>query len=82
MRARLKISSDHLRKAQGDRRVQLRAGPAAEKIYFYGFACLPLLRIKIRVASFFRGDARYKQFSFANRMSIYRLAAPSLCRGD
>jgi hypothetical protein len=37
---------------------------------------------RIRVARFFGEKQDGKQFSFANRRSIYRLAAPSLCRGD
>jgi hypothetical protein len=50
--------------------------------YFYGFACLRLLRIKIRVASFSGNDQDVSEFSFANPMSIYRVAALSLFGGE
>jgi hypothetical protein len=78
----LKPSSGDLREAEGDRRVQFGQNCRPKKIYFYCFACLRLLRIKIRVASFSENEQDVSEFSFANPMSIYRVAALSLSGGE
>jgi hypothetical protein len=57
-------------------------GRGAKEILFLRFCLFVLLRIKIRVAGFFEKKQEWEQISFANRMSIYRVAALSLCRGD
>jgi hypothetical protein len=82
MRPLLKPSSDNLRETQRDRRAQFVPFCRAKKFRFYGFAWPSLLRIKIKVARFQAEKRNGNKFSFANRMSIHRVAALSLCRGD
>jgi hypothetical protein len=57
--------------------VERRSGQPARKRFFcfYGFACQPLLRIKIWGRFSWRKTEMINEFSFANRMSIYRVVA-------
>jgi hypothetical protein len=48
---------------------------ATNKFCFYGFAYPSLLRIKIKVARFQAEKRNGNKFSFAKRMSIYRVVA-------
>jgi hypothetical protein len=75
MRSLLKPSSDDLRQSQRYRRAQFAPFCLPKKFCFYGFACLLLLRIKIRVARFQEEKRNGNKFSFAKRMSIYRVVA-------
>jgi hypothetical protein len=78
----LKPSSGDLREVEDNRRVQFGHNCRSKKICFYCFACLRLLRIKIRVASFSENEQDVSEFSFANPTSIYRVAALSLFGGE
>jgi hypothetical protein len=78
----VKLSSDNHREAQPNRRARFVAFCRPQKFNFYGFACLRLLRIKIRVASFSENEQDVSEFSFANPTSIYRVAALSLFCGE
>jgi hypothetical protein len=78
----VKLSSGNHLQAQRNRRARFVAFCRSKKICFYGFACLRLLRIKIRVASFSENEQDVSEFSFANPMSIYRVAALSLSGGE
>jgi hypothetical protein len=64
MRPSLKPSSGDLRQSQRDRRVRFVPFRLPEKFPFYGFACPPLLRIKIRIAGFPEEKQNGNKFSF------------------
>jgi hypothetical protein len=78
----MKPSSGNLRETQGNRRAWFHSSAGPRKFVFYGFASRRLLRIKIRVASFSEKEQTVSEFSFANPMSIYRVAALSLFCGE
>jgi hypothetical protein len=60
----LKPSSDNLRQSQRGRRAQFVPFCLPEEFYFYGFACPPLLRIKIKVAVLSEKKQNTKQIFF------------------